>query len=169
MIVSINGSTTALYHFNRRLCIISTDGSASSRPTALHRLNRRLCTVSINGSTSSRRMALHRLYKRLYERLYERLYNGSAITRIVAHTTVRTNGSISSLRRLYERPRIVSTNSSLCMSAIALHRLYDGSTTAHTVALQSSVRTALHRLYERLHRLYKRLCNGSATALRMAL
>jgi len=71
---------------------------------------------------------------------------------------------------------------------MALHRLYDGSTTAHTVAhtivrtngSASSLRAALHRLYERfcngstaLHRLYERLCivstndptNGSTMAL----
>ena len=53
MIVSINGSTTALYNFNRRLCIVLTDGSALSQPTALHRLDEQLCIVSINGSVSS--------------------------------------------------------------------------------------------------------------------
>ena len=95
MIVSMNGST---------------DGSASSRPTALHRLDRRLCTVSMNGSTLSRRTALHRLYKRLYERLYERLYNGSAITRIVAHTIVRTTGSASSVQMALYHLYVVSTN-----------------------------------------------------------
>ena len=119
MIVSVNGLTTALHCLDRRLCIVSTDGSALSRRTALHRL-----------------------YERLYERLYDgpatalqRLCNGSTNGSLDGFTNGSLNGSTNgsmngsttTLRRLYDGSTIaytiVSANGSALSQPTALHRL----------------------------------------------
>ena len=77
-----------------RLCIVSTNGPASSLRTALHRLRTALRRL-YDGSTTTPR----RLHDRPYNRLYERLYNDSTIP---IQSSVRTSPP-SSLRTALQR------------------------------------------------------------------
>jgi hypothetical protein len=96
------------------------------------------------------------------QQLHERLYDGSTITHIVTYIIVGTNRSASSLRRL----DIVSTMAlplpiqSPIQSTVrmALHRLYERPCIVSINGPASSLQTALYRLYERLY-------DGSTTAL----
>jgi hypothetical protein len=151
--VSTNGSSTALH--------LLYDGSASSL--------RRLCIVSTtsssNGSTISLTnglTALHRPYKRLCNgcaTALRRLYDGSAIARTVAYTIVRTNVSMSSLRRLH----FVSTNGS---ASLQRHCIVSTSSLRTALRLYDGPASSLRRLYHCLYsRPYNRLYDGSATVL----
>jgi hypothetical protein len=138
-----------------RLCIVSTNGFASSLRAVLHRLYDWL----YNGSASFLQPALRRLYNRPYIAhtivctdvsiisaiVYNGSTNGSVNGSTIAHTIVCTNGSTNNYNGSTAAPRQLYGG-----STAVLQRLYSGSTAA-------------------LQRLYERLCNGSATVLRTAL
>ena len=164
----INGPASSL----RRTCIVSAtalyrlyNGRTIVLTTALQRFYKRLCNGSTNGSARAPRLAL--------QQLHERLYNSSTIAHIVTRTIVGTNGSASSLRRLYHFPYsrpynrrcewlcIVSINGSATGLQILYERPYDGSASA----LRTGLRTPYDGAATALERLYERPTNGSATVL----
>ena len=125
----------------------STDGFAWSRPTALHRLDERLYIISTNGSASSLRTAVRTAVRTTLRTVLQRLYDSMTTLRRLC---VVYGGSTWSLRRLYHCPYSRTYNR-------PYERLCIVSTNGCIVSMNGSA-TALQRL-----------CNGSTTALRMAL